>query len=125
LVKIAYVYISVAGLRRTCGLVAMTSASHAEGRQFDPGQVYVLGVKSGLMPQIDFLRLANRIAEANRFAQIRRSLLQINKQIAGKWIWQIVFAGFHMGVTPWQIGKPANRQIDVPTRLIQGHLPEP
>ena len=25
----------------TCGLVAMTSASHAEGRQFDPGQVYV------------------------------------------------------------------------------------
>ena len=23
----------------TCGLVAMTSASHAEGRQFDPGQV--------------------------------------------------------------------------------------
>ena len=26
----------------TCGLVAMTSASHAEGRQFDPGQVYVL-----------------------------------------------------------------------------------
>ena len=71
----------------TCGLVAMTSASHAEGRQFDPGQVYVLGVKSGLMPQIDFLRLADRIAEANRFAQIRRSLLQINKQIAGKWIW--------------------------------------
>ena len=27
-------------LHRTCGLVAMTSASHAEGRQFDPGQVY-------------------------------------------------------------------------------------
>ena len=26
----------------TCGLVAMTSASHAEGRQFDPGQVYGL-----------------------------------------------------------------------------------
>ena len=24
----------------TCGLVAMTSTSHAEGRQFDPGQVY-------------------------------------------------------------------------------------
>ena len=24
---------------RTCGLVAMTSASHAEGRQFDLGQV--------------------------------------------------------------------------------------
>ena len=24
----------------TCGLVAMTSASHAEGRQLDPGQVY-------------------------------------------------------------------------------------
>ena len=23
----------------TCGLVAMTSAPHAEGRQFDPGQV--------------------------------------------------------------------------------------
>ena len=27
--------------RSTCGLVAMTSASHAEGRQFDPGQVYL------------------------------------------------------------------------------------
>ena len=27
-------------LHRTCGLVAMTSASHAEGRQFDPGLVY-------------------------------------------------------------------------------------
>jgi hypothetical protein len=27
-------------IRSTCGLVAMTSASHAEGRQFDPGQVY-------------------------------------------------------------------------------------
>ena len=26
----------------TCGLVAMTSASHAEGRQFEPGQVYLL-----------------------------------------------------------------------------------
>jgi hypothetical protein len=25
---------------RSCGLVAITSASHAEGRQFDPGQVY-------------------------------------------------------------------------------------
>ena len=25
----------------TCGLVAMTSAAHAEGRQFDPGQVYL------------------------------------------------------------------------------------
>ena len=28
--------------RSTCCLVAMTSASHAEGRQFDPGQVYLL-----------------------------------------------------------------------------------
>ena len=26
----------------TSGLVAMTSASHAEGRQFDPGQVYIV-----------------------------------------------------------------------------------
>ena len=26
----------------TCGLVAMTSAQHAEGRQLDPGQVYDL-----------------------------------------------------------------------------------
>ncbi len=25
----------------TCGLVAMTSASHAEGRQLNPGQVYI------------------------------------------------------------------------------------
>ena len=29
----------------TCGLVAMTSASHAEGRQFDPGQVYLLAMR--------------------------------------------------------------------------------
>ena len=29
-------------IRSTCGLVAMTSASHAEGRQFDPGLVYAL-----------------------------------------------------------------------------------
>ncbi len=29
-----------ASTRSTCGLVAMTSAPHAEGRQFDPGQVY-------------------------------------------------------------------------------------
>ena len=32
-------------LRRTCGLVAMTSASHAEGRQFDPGQVYLVDAR--------------------------------------------------------------------------------
>ena len=30
----------VTDCRSTCGLVAMTSASHAEGRQLDPGQVY-------------------------------------------------------------------------------------
>ncbi len=30
----------LAGMR-TCGLVAMTSASHAKGRQFDPGHVYL------------------------------------------------------------------------------------
>ena len=29
-------------LSSTCGLVSMTTASHAEGRQFDPGQVYEL-----------------------------------------------------------------------------------
>ena len=28
--------------RSTCGLAAMTSASHAEGRQLDPGQVYII-----------------------------------------------------------------------------------
>ena len=28
-------------IQSTCGLAAMTSAPHAEGRQFDPGQVYV------------------------------------------------------------------------------------
>ena len=33
----SYSFRAIAG---TCGLVAMTSASHAEGRQFDPGQVY-------------------------------------------------------------------------------------
>ena len=31
----------------TSGLVAMTSASHAEGRQFDPGLVYLLHPKRG------------------------------------------------------------------------------
>ena len=29
-------------LHGTHGLVAMTSASHAEGRQFDPGWVYLI-----------------------------------------------------------------------------------
>ena len=29
----------------TCGLVAMTPASHAEGRQLDPGQVYFFGLE--------------------------------------------------------------------------------
>ena len=37
------------GLRSTCGLVAMTSASHAEGRQFDPGQVYFATCSGGAM----------------------------------------------------------------------------
>ena len=35
-------HVSLAGqclITSTCGLVAMTSASHAEGRQLDPGQV--------------------------------------------------------------------------------------
>jgi hypothetical protein len=31
---------SHAGNSGSCGLVATTSAQHAEGRQFDPGQVY-------------------------------------------------------------------------------------
>ena len=35
----------------TCGLVAMTSASHAEGRQFDPGQVYVLQYSRQTLPR--------------------------------------------------------------------------
>ena len=29
----------------TCGLVAMTSALHAEGRQLEPGQVYAFNQK--------------------------------------------------------------------------------
>ena len=37
------------GLRSTCGLVAMTSASHAEDRQFDPGQVYFATCNGGAM----------------------------------------------------------------------------
>ena len=32
--------IGLAANLSTCGLMAMTSAQHAEGRQFDPGQVY-------------------------------------------------------------------------------------
>ena len=35
----------------TCGLVAMTSASHAEGRQFDPGQVYIFEFIFAAKPQ--------------------------------------------------------------------------
>ena len=35
-------------LRSTCGLVAMTSASHAEGRQLDPGQVYFVSCGRGV-----------------------------------------------------------------------------
>ena len=35
------VYKSAKSNISTCGLVAMTSASHAEGRQLDPGQVYL------------------------------------------------------------------------------------
>ena len=34
----------------TCGLVAMTSAQHAEGRQFDPGQVYCCDAGMVLSP---------------------------------------------------------------------------
>ena len=38
--KLARVYIlELIHNTRTCGLVAMTSASHAEGRQLEPGQV--------------------------------------------------------------------------------------
>ena len=38
------------------GLVAMTSASHAEGRQFDPGQVY-LNIKFVLSEQKGHTRI--------------------------------------------------------------------
>ena len=38
-------YLSLAWEPGTCGLVAMTSAQHAEGRQFDPGQVYIVGLQ--------------------------------------------------------------------------------
>ena len=31
----------------TRGLVAMTSAQHAEGRQFDPGRVYLAALRNG------------------------------------------------------------------------------
>ena len=35
---------------RACGLVAMMSAPHAEGRQFDPGQVYVAVLEREMPP---------------------------------------------------------------------------
>ena len=35
-----YASTTILSPHRTCGLVAMTSAPHAEGRQLDPGQVY-------------------------------------------------------------------------------------
>ena len=46
----------------TCGLVAMTSASHAEGRQFDPGQVYIWhsDVQHSIPPFTSRSRLAIR-----------------------------------------------------------------
>ena len=34
-------------IRCTRGLVAMTSAQHAEGRQFDPGRVYLAALRNG------------------------------------------------------------------------------
>ena len=45
LVSVSFLYkaVSVAEkdlVHSTCGLVAMTSAQHAEGRKFDTGQVY-------------------------------------------------------------------------------------
>ena len=40
----------------TCGLVAMTPASHAEGRQFDPGQVYLENLHTPGCPNIFFGR---------------------------------------------------------------------
>ena len=40
----------------TCGPVAMTSASQAEGRQFDPGQVYV-PIRVFLIAGLPLLRL--------------------------------------------------------------------
>ena len=43
--KLYFIYMS------TCGLVAMTSASHAEGRQFDPGQVYSMRVRTQRLAQ--------------------------------------------------------------------------
>ena len=47
-------------LNGTSGLVAMTSASHAEGRQFDPGRVYCLDVgtsaRLGQDPDVRLLR---------------------------------------------------------------------
>ena len=44
-------------LTSTCGLVAMTSASHAEGRQFDPGQVYVTRMPWQEQAQIHLARI--------------------------------------------------------------------
>ena len=36
----------------TCGLVAMTSAPHAEGRQLEPGQVYLFRRMCQLLPSL-------------------------------------------------------------------------
>ena len=44
-------------LTSTCGLVAMTSASHAEGRQFDPGHVYVTRTPWQEQAQIHLARI--------------------------------------------------------------------
>ena len=46
----------------TCGLVAMTSALHAEGRQLEPGQVYAFNQK---LATTSFLEKMNLETDAN------------------------------------------------------------
>ena len=50
------------GIQSTCGLVAMTSVQHAEGRQFDPGQVYAHYDTLGPLVMIEALIVCSRFS---------------------------------------------------------------
>ena len=74
----------------TCGLVAMTSASHAEGRQFDPGQVYdrlCLARALFLLRSARWLRATNarRTPGAEPSDSFRRTVALSRMSVKGTW----------------------------------------
>ena len=61
-------------INSTCGLVAMTSASHAEGRQFDPGQVYSHGLPCLCKWKIHYNLSQSTILHVHTFIYRERSI---------------------------------------------------